>query len=190
MTNESNSEFTALRDFAALNVIENVAGEHFVRITNGQLLNSAGTSRYRLCMKTKLTHLYILAIWLPVVLSGCKSLPTERYRPFDMEVDLIEANDTVVLQIVNPVACPLRVSISHPNESINQSIGDQKAIVLDSYDSAEVMMFILDWEEEWRSDFRGCLGFGVSRSNAGFLRSGKEIFREIRESQIPSMDAA
>ena len=26
---------------------------------------------------------------------------------------------------------------------------------------------------------RGCLGFGVSRSNAGFLRSGKEIFREI-----------
>ena len=35
--------------------------------------------------------------------------------------------------------------------------------------------------------FRGCLGFGVSRPNAGFLGSDKEIFREIRESQIPSI---
>ena len=26
---------------------------------------------------------------------------------------------------------------------------------------------------------RGCLGFGVSRSNAGFFDSDKEVFREI-----------
>ena len=45
-------------------------------------------------------------------------------------------------------------------------------------------------EYDITSYLRGCLGFGVSRPNAGFLGSDKEIFREIRESQIPIMDAA
>lgn len=90
-----------------------------------------------------------------------------------MEVDLTEANDTVVLQFVNPVACPLRVSISHPIESVNQSIGDQKAIVLDSYDSAEVIMFIQDWEEEWRSDFS--ISMTMGRLN-GFVADSSAIY--------------
>ena len=42
----SDQQFPALLDFAALNVIGDAAGEHFIQTTNDQILNSAGTSSH------------------------------------------------------------------------------------------------------------------------------------------------
>jgi murein DD-endopeptidase MepM/ murein hydrolase activator NlpD len=60
----------------------------------------------------------------------CSShLPLEKYQFFDFEVDYKLRNDSIIIYLTNPLACPLRVNLSSGISYLNQYLISEKIIL-------------------------------------------------------------
>ena len=64
---------------------------------------------------------YLLFSLLLFFLS-CANLPKEKFYQFDLDIDLLEADDQTLIQIKNPILAPLRIWISSDIDSIQNQL--------------------------------------------------------------------
>src|SRR6476469_22481 len=64
------------------------------------------------------TIFYILAMVLAIGCSQNNKLPQEKYYQFDYSANYSCNNDTLKVEVKNPLNCPLRISISSPDKSL------------------------------------------------------------------------
>ena len=60
----------------------------------------------------------MLAMLLAIGCSKNNKLPLEKYYQFSFPAKYSHNNDTLRVQITNPLNCPLRISISSPDKSL------------------------------------------------------------------------
>lgn len=97
-----------------------------------------------------------------LMLVNCQRLPKERYSQFSLDIDVSYEGDSLRVTVPNSLGCPIHVRLSHPQESIHESVKAGNPYLFEPYETKVLTFYVPDWQEVWKSDLKKNVGLGSS----------------------------
>lgn len=93
---------------------------------------------------------------------NCQRLPTERYSQFNLDLSVSRAQDSLIVEVSNPLACPIHLTLSHSEESIRNAVEAESPYFFKPFETRVLAIAVLQREGDWEDDLIIGAGLGAS----------------------------